>query len=77
LQPQWYYYAGLANNQLKNSASAIALLESGLEYVVDDKALEINFYIQLGEAHHNLGNVSQKEFYFNKAEMLVQQAQKK
>jgi tetratricopeptide (TPR) repeat protein len=77
LQPQWYYYAGLANNQLKNLASAIALLESGLEYVVDDKALEINFYIQLGEAHHNLGNVSQKEFYFNKAEMLVQQAQKK
>lgn len=77
LQPQWYYYAGLANNQLKKSASAIALLESGLEYVVDDKALEINFYIQLGEAHHNLGNVSQKEFYFNKAEMLVQQAQKK
>jgi tetratricopeptide (TPR) repeat protein len=76
-QPQWYYYAGLANNQLKNSAAAIALLESGLEYVVDDKALEINFYIQLGEAHHNLGNVSQKEFYFNKAEMLVQQAQKK
>lgn len=77
LQPQWYYYSGLANNQLKNSAAAIAILESGLEYVVDDKALEINFYIQLGEAHHNLGNFSQKEFYFNKAEMLVQQAQKK
>ena len=77
LQPQWYYYAGLANNQLKNAAAAIKQLESGLEYVLDDKALEINYYIQLGEAHHALGNEAQKEFYFNKAEALVQQAQKK
>jgi tetratricopeptide (TPR) repeat protein len=77
LQPQWYYYAGLANNQLKNAANAIKQLESGLEYVLDDKALEINYYIQLGEAHHALGNEAQKEFYFNKAEALVQQAQKK
>lgn len=77
LQPQWYYYAGLANNQLKNSAAAIKQLESGLEYVLDDIALEINYYIQLGEAHHALGNEAQKEFYFNKAEALVQLAQKK
>jgi hypothetical protein len=62
---------------LKNAANAIKQLESGLEYVLDDKALEINYYIQLGEAHHALGNEAQKEFYFNKAEALVQQAQKK
>ena len=77
LQPQWYYYAGLANNQLKKSAEAISQLEAGLEFVVDDPALEINFYIQLGEAFHALGNEAKKEFYFTKAESLVRQAQKK
>jgi tetratricopeptide (TPR) repeat protein len=77
LQPQWYYYAGLANNQLKKSAEAISQLEAGLEFVVDDPALEINFYIQLGEAYHALGNEAKKEFYFTKAESLVRQAQKK
>ena len=77
LQPQWYYYAGLANNQLKKPDLASQQLEAGLEYVVEDAALEINFYIQLGEAYHALGNDSKKEYYFNKAEALVQQAQKK
>lgn len=76
LQPQWYYYAGLANNQLKKSTDAISQLEAGLEFVVDDPALEINFYIQLGEAYHALGNESKKEYYFTKADTLVRQAQK-
>ena len=77
LQPQWYYFVGLAYNQLKKSAEAIQFLESGLEYVVEDKALEINYYIQLGEAYAALGNETKKEYYFNKAEALVQQAKKK
>ena len=39
-QPQFYYYAGLANNQLKNFKKAATFLESGLDFVVDDAALE-------------------------------------
>ncbi len=77
LQPQWYYYAGLANNQVKKAEEAILQLEAGLEFVVDDPALEINFYIQLGEAFYTLGNEAKKEYYFTKAESLVRQAQKK
>lgn len=45
--------------------------------MVDDPALEINFYIQLGEAFYTLGNEAKKEYYFTKAESLVRQAQKK
>lgn len=71
LQPQFYYFAGLANNQLKNFKKAAAILETGLDYLVEDKALEINFYIQLGEAYSGLGDNTKKEIYFTKAEKLL------
>jgi tetratricopeptide (TPR) repeat protein len=70
-QPQYYYYAGLAYNQLKNFKKAANLLESGLDFVVDDTALEINFNIQLGEAYNGLGNLKKKESYFTKANELI------
>ena len=74
-QPQIYYYAGLANNQLKNFKKAKDFLEMGLDYLVDDKALEINFNIQLGEAYSGLGDNSKKEMYFTKAENLLKKKQ--
>lgn len=76
LQPQFYYFAGLANNQLKNFKKAIAILETGLDYLVDDKALEINFFIQLGEGYSGLGNIEKKDFYFSKAENVLKQIKK-
>jgi tetratricopeptide (TPR) repeat protein len=71
LQPDFYYYAGLANNQLKKFKKAIEQLESGVDYIVDNKPLEANFYIQLGEAFNGLGDAKKKESYFMKAEKLV------
>ena len=71
LQPDFYYYAGLAYNQLKNFKKAKDYLESGLDYIVEDKSLEANFYIQLGEAFNGLGDTKKKESYFMKAEKLV------
>jgi tetratricopeptide (TPR) repeat protein len=73
LQPQFYYYAGLANNQLKKFKNAKDVLETGIDYVVDNKDLEINFNIQLGEAFNGLGDLKKKETYFLKAEKLLQQ----
>ena len=73
LQPQFYYYAGLAYNQLKNFKKAKDLLESGLDYVVNDNATAINFNIQLGEAYSGLGDIKKKEEYFSKAEKLLKQ----
>lgn len=70
-QPQFYYYAGLAYNQLSQFKKAKDILETGIEYVVDDKALEINFNIQLGEAWAGMGDQSKKEAYFVKAETLM------
>jgi tetratricopeptide (TPR) repeat protein len=73
LQPDFYYYAGLANNQLKNFKKAKDQLESGIDYIVDNKSLEANFYIQLGEAYHGLGDTKKKESFFIKADKLLKE----
>jgi tetratricopeptide (TPR) repeat protein len=70
-QPQFYYYAGLGNNQLKQFKNAKTVLEMGLDYVVEDKTLEANFNIQLGEAYNGLGDAKKKEEYFLKANELL------
>ncbi|KFF07383.1 tetratricopeptide repeat protein [Flavobacterium reichenbachii] len=70
-QPQFYYYAGLGNNQLKQFKNAKTVLEMGLDYVVDDKKLEANFNIQLGEAYDGLGDAKKKEEYFLKANEII------
>ncbi len=70
-QPQFYYYAGLAYNQLKSFKKATDILETGLDFVIDDTALEINFNIQLGEAYNGLGDMKKKEKYFTKANELI------
>jgi tetratricopeptide (TPR) repeat protein len=72
-EPQFYYYAGLANNQLKQFKKAKEILEMGLDYVVKNVNLEINFNIQLGEAFNGLGDAIKKEFYFSKANQLIKE----
>lgn len=70
-QPQFYYFSGLANNQLKQFKKAKEMLEMGMDYLVDDVVLEVNFNIQLGEAYNGLGDLKKKELYFSKADELL------
>ncbi len=70
-QPQFYYFSGLANNQLQQFKKAKEMLEMGMDYVVNDVTLEINFNIQLGEAYNGLGDFKKKELYFSKANQLL------
>jgi tetratricopeptide (TPR) repeat protein len=70
-QPQFYYYSGMANNQLQQFKKAKEMLEMGLDYLVDDLKLEMNFNIQLGEAYNGLGDYKKKEQYFSKANQLI------
>lgn len=72
-QPQFYYFSGLANNQLKQYKKAKDILEMGLDYLVEDKILEINFNLQLGEAYNGLGDFKKKELYFSKANQLLKE----
>ena len=72
-QAQFYYYAGLANNQLKQYKKAKDFLEMGIDYVVENKELEINFNIQLGEAYNGLGDFKKKDLFFTKANQLLKE----
>ena len=75
-QPQLYYYNGLANNQLMNYKKAKDILESGIDFVIDDSSLEINFNLQLGEAYNGMGDMKKKELYFSKANTLINKQKK-
>ncbi|MFN3755852.1 MAG: tetratricopeptide repeat protein [Flavobacterium sp.] len=71
LQPEFYYYQGLALHQEKNFKKAAEVLEAGLDFVIENNALEAQFYIQLGEAYHSLGDMKKKEVNFQKAQKLM------
>ena len=75
-QPEFYYYAGLANNQLGNYKKAIEYLETGSDFVIDNTDLEVNFNIQLGESYNGLGDMKNKEKYFTKANELINKKKK-
>jgi uncharacterized protein HemY len=75
-QSQLYYYNGLANNQLKNYKKAKDVLESGQDFIINDNTLEINFYLQLGEAFNGLGDMKGKNDNFIKANSLIEKQKK-
>ncbi|MGV9002495.1 tetratricopeptide repeat protein [Flavobacterium sp.] len=75
-QPDLYYFYGLAQNQLENFKKAKDVLEAGLDFVIDDSSLEINFYLQLSEAFQGLGDLKKKESYFIKANDLTKKPKK-
>lgn len=54
--PLFYYYNGYANIQLKAFKKASQALKDGLEFVIDNKVLMIDFYKNLGEAYYYSGN---------------------
>jgi tetratricopeptide (TPR) repeat protein len=70
-QPQFYFYSGLANNQLKQYKKAAEMLEMGIDFVIENVSLETNFNLQLGEAYNGLGDFAKKEKYFAKANQLL------
>ncbi|QZK88969.1 tetratricopeptide repeat protein [Flavobacterium sp. CHNK8] len=72
-QAQFYFYAGLAYNQLQQFKKAKDYLEMGMDYVVENKELEINFNLQLGEAFNGLGDFKKKDLFFSKANQLLKE----
>lgn len=75
-QAYFYFYFGLANNQMRQFNKAKEALETGLDFVIDDLDLEINFNLQLAEAYNGLGDFKKKDSFFAKADQLIQQKKK-
>ena len=69
-QPNYYYYAGLGYNQLKNYKKAKENLENGLDFVIEDLKLEANFYEQLVICCEFLNDLKAKQLYASKLKQI-------
>jgi len=69
-QADFYFYSGLGYNQLKEFKKAKSILENGLDFVIENKVLEANFYKQLIISYENLNDNAKKELYNNKLKQL-------
>ena len=69
-QPNYYYYAGLGYNQLKNYKKAKENLENGLDFVIEDLKLETDFYEQLVISCEFLNDLKAKQLYASKLKQI-------
>ncbi|MEE1961654.1 hypothetical protein V1387_03080 [Allomuricauda taeanensis] len=66
LQPYFYFAYGTALNNTGDPNKAIEVLESGLDYLLDDGQLESNLYRELSKAYNKIGNTQKANEYLNK-----------
>ena len=69
-QPLFYLVNGVALNQLNEGKKALETLELGLDYIVDDTKMEIDFYKQLSKAYNLLNNTVKAKTFSDKAKQL-------
>ena len=66
LQPYFYYAYGIALNNTGNPNKGVEVLESGLDYLLDDDGLKNKIYRQLSEGYSKIGNTQKANEYLNK-----------
>lgn len=69
-QPICYLVNGVALNELNEPKKAAEMLESGLDWVIDDVKMETDFYIQLSKAYTLLNNAAKAKMFGDKAKQL-------
>lgn len=67
MQPTVYLFAGISEIQLKNYEEARKLMEAGIQLVVDNKMLEVQFSIYLGDVCNELKDYPASDKYFENA----------
>ncbi|WP_127140475.1 tetratricopeptide repeat protein [Flagellimonas marinaquae] len=66
LQPYFYYAYGTALNNTGNASKGVEVLESGLDYILDDSTLQNMIYRQLSDGYSKIGNTQKANDYLNK-----------
>ncbi|MGC6430361.1 MAG: tetratricopeptide repeat protein [Jejuia sp.] len=69
-QPLCYLVNGVALNELEKPKEAIEVLESGLDWTVEDAAMEADFYKQMAKAYELLNNTTKAKSFMDKANAL-------
>lgn len=65
-----YLLSGVANNGIHKPELAIENLETGLDFVLDDPQMELDFYKQLQVAYNSKGDSEKSQFYDKKASQI-------
>lgn len=66
-QPLLYLLNGVANNELQKAEKALSSLEMGVDFLLDDLKMELDFYLQMAKSYQMLGKQGKVEEYQNKA----------
>lgn len=66
LQPYFHYAYGTALNRTSKSTKAVEVLESALDYLLDNVSLANKIYAELSKAYTAIGNASKANEYLNK-----------
>ena len=69
-QPVLYLINGLALNKLNRPNEAIDSLEAGLDYIIDNTKMEVDFYKQLSKAYKAINNLTKAKTFSDKAKKL-------
>lgn len=72
-QPILYLQNGIAKTQLNQPKGAIESLETGLDFLIENPAMERNFYTQLSKAYELANNISKSEAFAKKAKAIKAQ----
>ncbi|HKL36164.1 MAG TPA: tetratricopeptide repeat protein [Salegentibacter sp.] len=72
-QPVLFLLQGIALNQLEEYTEAIEILTFGLDYLIDNPRMEIDFYTQLKIAYKELGEEEKSAEYSRKVEALIKE----
>ncbi|RMB63274.1 hypothetical protein EAX61_02455 [Dokdonia sinensis] len=72
-QPLLYLTNGVASNKISKYDEAVAHLETGLDYIIDDAKMEADFYLQLADAFTGKGDPTKAARYQEKASKLKAQ----
>ena len=64
--PLFYYFNGVSNKWFKHNNEAILALEMGIEFVIDNEMLLLEFYSSLADLHHAMGNDNVSDSLYEK-----------
>ncbi len=69
-QPLLYLINGVSLNALNQPKAALEVLETGLDYLIDDTKMEADFYNQISKAYTLLNNTDKAKTFSEKAKQL-------
>ena len=67
MNPLFYYFNGISNKWLKNYDKAISSLEIGINFVVDNDLLLLEFYSSMADSYHAIRNHNKSDSLYDVA----------